>query len=211
MLVCDLCHADNKVIIGDSEEEILEAMGEPSGRIVSENVVILEYPSVVIHLEDNRVVDSWDNKVIKPSAVTVEPDFVRPEQKYPAVKKAISSTKSSKKKTKKFKKIKTINNKGRRVDIKALLVPGKITMIDFYAPWCGPCRVLRPKLEKLARKYKDVYLRKVNIKNWKTPVVKQFKIRSVPNVRIYDREGNMAGEPASSFKYIKWYVDRLVK
>ncbi len=215
-LPCYLCYADdNKVVIGNSEEEVAAAMGEPSGRVSSENIVILEYPSVVIHLKDDRVVDLWKNKAQKPAPVSVETGFVKAVnegQKNQAVSKPRLPKKTKKeKKTKKYKKIKTINRKGKRVDLSSLLVPGKITIIDFYAQWCGHCRVISPKLEKLARKYKDVYLRKVNIKNWKTPVVKQFQIKGVPNVRIYDRDGKMVGEPASSFKYIKWYIDKLVQ
>ncbi|MCG2711938.1 MAG: thioredoxin family protein [Candidatus Omnitrophica bacterium] len=211
LLACNLCSADNKFVIGSSEEEILAAIGEPSGKVVSENVVILEYPLCVIKLKDNKVVDLWDNKIIESPAIIPEPDSVKPEQKIPLVKKAIPLTKSSKEKTKKYKKIKSIDNKGRLVDLDSLLVPGKITIIDFYAQWCGPCHIISPKLEELALKYKNVYLRKVDIKNWKTPVVKQFKIRSVPNVRIYDEDGNMAGEPTASYKNIKRYIDNLVK
>lgn len=210
LLACDLCYAENAVVMGSSEQEIMAAIGQPSGRAVSDNVVILEYPLVVIKLKDNKVVDSWENEVIETPAITVEANPVK-EEKAAVVKKQTPAAKPLKKKTKKYKKIKSINNKGKRVDLNSLLVPGKITIIDFYAEWCGPCRIISPKLEKLALKYKNVYLRKVDIKNWKTPVVKQFKIKSVPNVRIYDENGNMVGEPTSSYKNIKWYIGRSEK
>jgi thiol-disulfide isomerase/thioredoxin len=89
------------------------------------------------------------------------------------------------------------------VELSSLLVTGKITVIDFYADWCAPCRRLAPQLEALVAQDADVYLRKVDIVDWKKPVVKQYGIGSVPNVRVYDRSGRLVGRPSSSMEVIR--------
>ena len=127
LLFSGLCYADDNFRIGDSEQEIMAAMGEPTGRAVSENVVILEYPLILIKLKDNKVVDSWDNEVKETRAITVEAKPVNPEE-VPVVNKKIPLPKPSKKITKKYKKIKSINNNGEQVDLNSLLVPGKVTI-----------------------------------------------------------------------------------
>ncbi|CAM2009222.1 thioredoxin family protein [Acanthopleuribacter pedis] len=85
--------------------------------------------------------------------------------------------------------ISTISS-GKRVEIKRFIEPGQIVMFDFYADWCGPCRKITPQLEALARKYPGrVALRKIDIKNWNSDVAKQYNIRSIPHVVLYDHKG----------------------
>jgi thioredoxin 1 len=72
------------------------------------------------------------------------------------------------------------------------LVHGKVTIVDFYADWCGPCRSIGPYLEELATKDDSVFLRKVNVdKNQQLSA--DFGIRAIPNIVIYDRSGKNVG------------------
>lgn len=82
---------------------------------------------------------------------------------------------------------------GAPVDLTQQLVLGNVTIVDFYADWCGPCRQLSPGLEEMVRADTDVALRKIDIVNWKTAVVQQFNLHSVPQVNIYDRSGRLVG------------------
>jgi thiol-disulfide isomerase/thioredoxin len=97
---------------------------------------------------------------------------------------------------------------GRQVDLRTLMAPGKVTIVDFYADWCGPCRQISPYLERLASSDPDVVLVKVDIVNWGTPVTRQYGINSVPNIRVFDRRSRAIGQPTSSFDAVQRYVSQ---
>jgi len=82
---------------------------------------------------------------------------------------------------------------GTQVDITRHLALGNVTVVDFYADWCGPCKRLSPSLEQMARTDPEIALRKIDIVNWKTPVVRQYNIHSVPQVNVYNRGGRLVG------------------
>jgi copper chaperone CopZ len=83
---------------------------------------------------------------------------------------------------------------GRRVDLARALAPGKVTILDFYADWCGPCRVLEARLQHLMNGSKpDLAVRRVNIGKWDNDAAKQAtELRAValPYIRVYDARGN---------------------
>jgi thiol:disulfide interchange protein len=87
-----------------------------------------------------------------------------------------------------------IISRGDQVDIQKHCVPGKITIVDFYADWCGPCRHIEPVLEQRVNKDDDLVLLKVNIVSWSSPVCRQYGIRSIPYIQVYDRRGNKVGD-----------------
>jgi len=90
--------------------------------------------------------------------------------------------------------IQTITH-GDRVDITNALVPGKLTLIDFYADWCGPCRALAPKLDRLATTHSDILtIRKVDIINWDSAVAAQYRIQSIPHLKLFDETGQLLAE-----------------
>jgi thiol-disulfide isomerase/thioredoxin len=101
----------------------------------------------------------------------------------------------------------TVISHGAQVDINQHLALGNVTVIDFYADWCGPCRRLSPSLEQMARSDPEIALRKIDIVNWKTAVVQQFNIHSVPQVNVYDRSGRLVGTVVGvDFEKVKSYV-----
>ena len=96
---------------------------------------------------------------------------------------------------------------GAQVDINQHLALGNVTLVDFYADWCGPCRQLSPSLEQMARSDPEIALRKIDIVNWRTAVVQQFNIHSIPHVNIYDRGGRLVGTVnGADINAIKSYV-----
>ena len=96
---------------------------------------------------------------------------------------------------------------GAPVDITQHLALGNVTVVDFYADWCGQCRHISPSLEQMARTDPEIALRKIDIVNWKTAVVKQYNIRSIPQVNIYNRGGRLVGTVVGAdIQEVKRYV-----
>ena len=58
-------------------------------------------------------------------------------------------------------------------------------LVDFWAEWCGPCRVLSPILERLAEKFKDQW-KLVKINSDKYPeIAEKYGVKGIPNVKLF--------------------------
>jgi thioredoxin len=77
-------------------------------------------------------------------------------------------------------------------------------IIDFYADWCGPCRMVAPVLEELSKEYAG----KINVYKVDTEdqqdLASMFGIRSIPSILFVPREGKpqmaMGALPKQAFK-----------
>ena len=63
----------------------------------------------------------------------------------------------------------------------------KMVMIDFWAPWCGPCTRFAPIFEAAAEKHKDVIFAKVNTDE-QQEIAASFDIKSIPTLAIFKEQ-----------------------
>ena len=67
----------------------------------------------------------------------------------------------------------------------ALIDEGKPVVIDFWAEWCGPCRMVGPIIEELATEYEGrAYIGKVDVDE-NTEIAAKFGIRNIPTILLY--------------------------
>lgn len=72
------------------------------------------------------------------------------------------------------------------------LLDTQITVLDFYAEWCGPCRALTPTINELINEYandKDVKIIKVNVDE-QPAIANKFNVRGIPNV-VFIKNGEL--------------------
>lgn len=70
----------------------------------------------------------------------------------------------------------------------AVLQSEKLVFVDFWAPWCGPCRIMGPIVEELAEEMEDVVVGKLNVDEG-SDIAQKYNILSIPTFIIFKHGG----------------------
>lgn len=203
------------------------------------NKLIREYKKIQEPLDNKYTGYAEKNPKSFLSALITESLFNFPEPNYPKIRKIYEGLTSELKNTKVGKKIKekldgldavevgkvapdftAPNPEGKNVSLKQSL--GKVTIIDFWASWCAPCRQENPNVVALynefhdkglniigvsldqedgAQKWKDAiaadkltWNHVSNLKFWQDPIAKKYNVKSIPATFILDASGKIVAK-----------------
>lgn len=67
-----------------------------------------------------------------------------------------------------------------------------ITLVDFYATWCGPCKMIHPILEELSNERSEVSFKQIDVDNAEA-ISKEYGVMSIPTLIIF-KDGNLVNK-----------------
>jgi thioredoxin 1 len=71
-----------------------------------------------------------------------------------------------------------------------------IVIVDFWAPWCGPCRSFAPVYEQVSEQHPDVVFAKVNTEEHQA-LAGHFQIRSIPTLMVFREQIILYAQPGA--------------
>ena len=71
-----------------------------------------------------------------------------------------------------------------------IVTDNETVLIDFYADWCGPCRMIAPMIEEIAEEREDILVGKINVDD-APRIAEQFGVMSIPTLIVL-RDGKEA-------------------
>jgi thioredoxin 1 len=77
-----------------------------------------------------------------------------------------------------------------------IITNNEFVIVDFWAPWCGPCKGFAPVYEALSEKYPDIVFAKVNTED-EQQLAGEFQIRSIPTLMIFREQIILFSQPGA--------------
>lgn len=72
----------------------------------------------------------------------------------------------------------------------------KVVLIDFFANWCGPCKMLSPIIDEIAAEREDIVVGKVNVDS-EPELAEKFNVFSIPTIVVI-KDGKVAHQSAGA-------------
>lgn len=90
-------------------------------------------------------------------------------------------------------------------------VASGVSVIDFWATWCGPCKMLTPILQELSNEMTDVKFYKVDADE-NSDLARKFEVRSIPTV-IVIKDGQPIGSQTGAYPKVKMrkFIDNTIE
>ena len=83
-----------------------------------------------------------------------------------------------------------------RDNFESIVTGNDMVLVDFWAPWCGPCRGFAPVYEQVAEKFPGVVFAKVNTEE-EQDLAAHFQIRSIPTLMIFREQVIIFAQPGA--------------
>ena len=83
-----------------------------------------------------------------------------------------------------------------QANFEAVIQKNALVLVDFWAPWCGPCRAFAPIYEAASEQHKDVVFAKVNTEE-EQALGAMFQIRSIPTLMLFREQIILFSQPGS--------------
>ena len=77
-----------------------------------------------------------------------------------------------------------------------IIIGNDMVIVDFWAPWCGPCKSFAPTYEQISEKYPEIVFAKVNTEV-EQELAGYFQIRSIPTLMIFREKVILFSEPGA--------------
>lgn len=86
-----------------------------------------------------------------------------------------------------------LSEDGSAVALRDHVVPGRVTVFDFHADWCAPCKDLDAHLMQVVARHDDVIVRKIDVVDWDSEAAKKHLVNvpNLPYVIVYGANGRV--------------------
>ncbi len=79
-------------------------------------------------------------------------------------------------------------------DFEQIITENDIVIVDYWAPWCAPCRSFAPTFEEVSEQHEDIAFVKINTEQQQA-LAASFQIRSIPTLMVFREQVILHAEP----------------
>ena len=92
------------------------------------------------------------------------------------------------------------------IRLNLVIIMSKITVRDFYADWCQPCKMIAPHMEKLESNFPEIVIEKINVDS-NSDLAAIYEVRNIPLV-VVEKDGKIVEKVVGAKPY-KFYEELI--